>query len=86
MELTQNNISTIIAMLFPFISAIAIKYGVTLEETTTIAGISAIIELIILIWSAKHPNKLRIFGNQPTIQTQETVLNDEYEYGDQDGC
>jgi len=81
MEFNQNNISTIVSMIFPFIAALAAKYfGVTLDAATTIAGISAIIELILLIWSAKNPNTIAALGNAPEpIQTNETVLNDEYE-------
>jgi hypothetical protein len=50
MELNQNNISTIVSMIFPFIAALAAKYfGVTLDAATTIAGISAVIELDISV-------------------------------------
>lgn len=89
MELNQNNISTIVTMIFPFIAALATKYlGVTLDQATFVAGISAIIELILLLWSAKNPNTMNVFGNAPTsIESDETVLNDEYEFGDDgDGC
>ena len=88
MELTQNNISTIVTMIFPFIAALATKYlGVTLDQATFVAGISAIIELIFLVWSAKNPNTMGVFGNdKPTVESEEPVLNDEYECGDEDGC
>ena len=88
MELTQNNISTIVTMIFPFIAALATKYlGVTLDQATFVAGISAIIELIFLLWSAKNPNTMGVFGNdKPTVESEEPVLNDEYECGDEDGC
>ena len=88
MELTQNNISTIVTMIFPFIAALATKYlGVTLDQATFVAGISAIIELIFLVWSAKNPNTMNIFGNSPkTIDTTEPVLNDEYEAVDDESC
>ena len=88
MEFNQNNISTIVTMIFPFIAAIATKYlGVTLDQATFVAGISAIIELILLLWSAKNPNTIKAFGNAPTpISTEEPVLNPEYECGeDEDG-
>lgn len=89
MELTQNNISTIVTMIFPFIAALATKYlGVTLDQATFVAGISAIIELIFLLWSAKNPNTMGVFGNDinQTVESEEPVLNDEYECGDEDGC
>lgn len=86
MELNQNNISTIVTMIFPFIAALATKYlGVTLDQATFVAGVSAIIELILLLWSAKNPNEFECFGNAPEpIDTEETVLNDEYEVDSDD--
>jgi hypothetical protein len=45
-----------------------------------------VITLIIAIWSSKNPNTLKVFGNdKPTVESEEPVLNDEYEVGD-DGC
>ena len=76
-------------MIFPFIAALATKYlGVTLDQATFVAGISAIIELIFLLWSAKNPNTMGVFGNDinQTVESEEPVLNDEYECGDEDGC
>jgi uncharacterized membrane protein len=90
MEFNQNNISTIVSMIFPFIAALAAKYfGVTLDAATTIAGISAVIELILLLWSAKNPNTIAALGNSPkpvSVDTEETVLNDEYEVDSDESC
>jgi len=89
MELNQNNISTIVTMIFPFVAALATKYlGVTLDQATFVAGVSAIIELILLLWSAKNPNNMEIFGNAQvqTMPGGEPVLNPEYECDDNDSC
>ena len=53
------------------------------NELTIIAN--AIIALIIAIWSSYNPNTIPWLGNAPTIETEETVLNDEYECGE-DEC
>jgi hypothetical protein len=47
------------------------------QATTVIMGI---ITLVIAIWSSKNPNTLKCLGNAPEpIDTEEPVLNDEYE-------
>jgi hypothetical protein len=39
-----------------------------------------VITLVIAIWSSKNPNTLKCLGNAPEpIDTEEPVLNDEYE-------
>lgn len=53
------------------------------NELTIIAN--AIIALIIALWSSYNPNTIPWLGNAPTIETEETVLNDEYECGE-DEC
>ena len=47
-----------------------------------------VVTLIIAVWSSKNPNTLEWLGNsKPQIETEETVLNDEYEVvNDDDGC
>ena len=88
MELTENNISTIATMVFPFFAYVFAKYfSITIDQTMFVLGFTAVIEFILLIWSAKNPNTLAIFGNQKQqANTDETVLNEEYIYGDDDGC
>ena len=54
------------------------------NELTIIAN--GIIALIIALWSSYNPNTIPWLGNAPTpIETEETVLNDEYECGE-DEC
>ena len=50
------------------------------NELTIIAN--GIIALIIELWSSYNPNTIPWLGNAPTIETEEPVLNDEYECDD----
>ena len=80
MEYTQNNLSTIISMIVPFLSYLIAKlYGFDIDQVMLTMFLTGVIELILLIWSARNPNKLAIFGNAPVLETEETVLNPEYE-------
>ena len=74
MEFNQGNISTIVSMLWIILCPYISQY-VTQEAFIAICG------LIIIVWSACNPNSFEIFGNavDKTIQSEETVLNDEYE-------
>lgn len=84
-----NNISTyatwtaIVVMLLQVI----FKYfniEIGQNELTIIAN--GIIALIIALWSSYNPNTIPWLGNAPTqLETEETVLNDEYEC-DEDEC
>lgn len=81
MEYNQNNISTIISMIVPFLAyIIAIIFKVNVDQALLTMFITGVVELIILIWSARHTNTMGVFGNAPTpIDPTEPVLNDEYE-------
>ena len=83
MQFNKGNISTIVSMLWIILCPYISQY-VTQEAFVSICG------LIIIVWSACNPNSLEIFGNaiDNTLQTEETVLNDEYETieADDDGC
>lgn len=75
--LNKNDLSTIAVWIFTIIAPYVSAY-ITQETFTTL--FVAIIGLIIAIYSSKNPNTMEILGNQPvTLETQETVLNDEYE-------
>ncbi len=81
MDLNQGNIATIGVMIWTIISPYIAQY-VSQEVFLAIFG------LIIVIWSAYNPNTMKFFNNQPpetVIETEETVLNDEYECDD-NGC
>lgn len=61
MELTQNNISTIVVFIYMLLSPFLLKYGIEQDLfTTTVTGI---IGIIIAIWSARNPNTLSAFNN-----------------------
>lgn len=82
MEFNQNNISTISTMIAPFIVTLLASFGINIDQTITIAFIGAIFELILLIWSAKNPNEMKVFGNEPVTEDEDMILNDEYVTGD----
>lgn len=87
MEIDVNNISTIASMIWGVIVyPILMAVGIEINQGLGTAIIGAIILLGLLIWSARNPNKLEIFGNQPVTENNEQILNDEYVTGDDDGC
>ena len=78
--LQTNNISTIATFIALGITIILTYFGYEINHETLIPVISGIITFIIVIWSSRNPNTLKILGNAPApLETQETVLNDEYE-------
>ena len=82
-----NNISTIATFIAICLTAILAYFGYTVDQAQLATVIMSIITLIIAIWSSKNPNTLACFGNAPTVETEEPVLNDEYECdGEDDGC
>ena len=82
-----NNISTIATFIAIILSALLNYFGYIVDQEAITPLILGIITLAIAIWSSKNPNTLGILGNGPksTVETEETVLNDEYEC-DEDGC
>ena len=82
-----NNISTIATFAAICLTTILAYFGYTVDQAQATTVIMGGITLIIAIWSSKNPNTLKVFGNdKPTIESEEPVLNDEYEYGeDEDG-
>lgn len=69
MENIQGNLSTILVAIYVILSPYISKY-VSQEAFIAICGV------LLVIWSAYHPNTLSIFGNQPA----------EDEAGEEDGC
>lgn len=75
-----NNISTIATFIAIIITTALAYFGYTVDQSQLTTVIMGVITLIIAIWSSKNPNTLKILGNEPqSINTEETVLNDEYE-------
>lgn len=83
MDNVQGNVSTIGVMIWTILCPYISQY-VSQEVFLAIFG------LLIVIWSAYNPNTFAIFGNKEepvTIDSEEPVLNDEYEVGeDDDSC
>ena len=80
-----NNISTIATFMAIVITGILAYFGYTVDQAQLATVLMSVITLIIAVWSSKNPNTMAIFGNDKKLETEETVLNDEYECGD-DGC
>lgn len=59
MENIQGNLSTILVALYAVLAPYISQY-ISQEVFLAICG------LLLVIWSAYHPNTLKIFGNQPT--------------------
>ena len=75
-----NNLSTIATFLAICITGILAYFGYTVDQAQLATVLMSVITLIIAIWCSKNPNTLAILGNAPTpVETEETVLNDEYE-------
>ena len=81
-----NNISTIATFIAICLTAILAYFGYTVDQAQLATVIMSVITLIIAIWSSKNPNTLAVFGNQPKVDSEEPVLNDEYECDEDDGC
>ena len=81
-----NNISTIATFLAICLTGILAYFGYTVDQAQLATVLMSVITLIIAIWSSKNPNTLEILGNgSKPIDTEETVLNDEYE-SEPDDC
>lgn len=80
-----NNISTIATFAAIIITTLLAYAGYTVDQAQLTTVLMGVITLIIAVWSSKNPNTLAWLGNAPeTIDTEEYVLNDEYEYGEDD--
>ena len=81
MELSQNNISTIVSMIVPFIAYVIAKlWGFDIDQATLTMFLTGVVELIVLIWSARNPNTLAIFGNNTSAEEidDEAGVDDEH--------
>ena len=75
-----GNITTIIKILIMTIApTIAVYLGVDQNIITTF--LTALLALLLALLDAKYPNTFKYFDNDnnPIIETEETVLNPEYE-------
>ena len=82
-----NNISTIATFAAICLTTILAYFGYTVDQAQATTVIMGVITLIIAIWSSKNPNTLAFLGNgKPEVDSEEPVLNEEYIYGEDDGC
>ena len=82
-----NNLSTIATFAAIIITAILSYFGYTVDQNELTPLILGLITLIIAVWSSKNPNDLAILGNAKTpVESEEQVLNPEYECDNDDHC
>ena len=82
-----NNISTIATFAAICLTTILAYFGYTVDQEQATTLIMGVITLLIAIWSSKNPNTLECLGNAKTpIETEEPILNPEYECDEDDGC
>ena len=75
----KNNLSTIAVLIYGVLAPYLAQY-LTQEQFSAL--FIAICGVIIICYSAKHPNKLGIFGNKEegcTCSNGEVILNEEYD-------
>ena len=75
MEMSQNNISTIVSMIVPFLSfLIAQIFGFNIDQAMLTMFLTGVGEIIFVIWSARNPNTMAIFGNDASaVELDDTV-------------
>lgn len=81
MDNIQGNVSTIAVFIYTILAPYIAQY-ISQEVFLAIFG------LILVLWSAYHPNSFKFLGNDKpafALEDEEVVLNDEYECDD-DGC
>ena len=73
----QNNVSTIAVLIYGVLSPYLAQY---LSADQFSALCIAIVSIILVLWSAKHPNTFERLGNGKSdcVCNEETILNDEY--------
>ena len=75
----KNNVSTIAVLLYGVLSPYLAQY---LSQEQFSALFIAIVSIVLVLYSAKHPNTFESLGNAKCGDCDcdgETVLNDEYE-------
>ncbi len=65
MDYNTGNISTIATYAAIIIGPFLVKYGVEVDQSTLITFLTALITIIIAVWSSKNPNTFKFLGNQP---------------------
>lgn len=86
MENLQGNISTIATWLAILITPIIINYGIDIDQATLTTFIYTGILIIIAVWSSYNPNTFKFLKNNKVfvVEDEETVMNDEYVYPEEE--
>ena len=74
----EGNLSTILVWIYVIIAPYICKY---MSQDQFVTIMTAVVGLIITIWSAYNPNSFKFLGNaeeEPKAETEEDLINDEY--------
>ncbi len=73
----KNNLSTIAVILYGILSPYFAQY---LSSEQFSALFIAVFGIIIIVYSAKNPNTMKIFGNDNVakVENEEDLINEEY--------
>lgn len=73
----KNNLSTIAVILYGILSPYLAQY---LSSEQFSALFIAVFGIIIIVYSAKNPNTMKIFGNDNVakVENEEDLINEEY--------
>ena len=73
----QNNVSTIAVIVYGVLAPYIAQY---LSQEQFSALCIAVVGIIVIVWSATHPNTMDVFGNKPNdcVCNEEIILNEEY--------
>ena len=77
----KNNVSTIAVLIYGVLSPYLAQY---LSADQFSALCIAIVSIVLVVWSAKNPNTMKIFGNDVFVcdcETEEDLINEEYKTG-----
>ena len=73
----EGNLSTILVWIYVIIAPYIATY---MSQDQFVTIMTAIVGLIITIWSAYNPNSFKFLGNaeETKVETEEDLINDEY--------
>ena len=86
MDNLEGNISTIATWLGILLAPIIINYGIDIDQATLTTFIYTGILIIIAVWSSYNPNTFKFLKNNKVfvVEDEETVMNDEYVYPEEE--
>lgn len=80
----STTIATWTGIIVLIIEVILKHFGIIIPHETVIMFVTGVITFIIAVISSKNPNDFDFLGNGTApLETEETVLNDEYESDEQ---